>query len=819
MLHCNSLYVLGPSGSGKTTLAKNIINQLEHIAKEPCQRIIYVYNIYQEIFNQMNVDVFIQDGDDMLMKLHKSIAGKPCLGKCSNKKKSSNFPHRWVGGRGCFECGNFFRIFPHFFFFFSNASLIVVFDDLILSKNLSGIAAYFAIQARHLNLSLLFLSQKLFINCNYYRQISANSNYCTLMNNNRNKAEISTLSRQLSPGSNDLIKYYNDATENGQKGYSYLSINMSQEVVKTVQFLGEFFQKPHYVKVYNKMVRNKILKDESSEDKSVTDFSRMKLVDIYEAEEEDMLGVDDNLEHVDNVDVEEEKCDCNKEHQHQSPINLLPPPNIKTHSPSLSSTLSSASASTTSTTSTSTPTLSLWQNRNYAPPPIQQSTVQPTSKSITTVDSSLQPINNLSSTATIDKPNETFVTTTTSSPTTTTMSTMTEDNNQLEENVGKYLQQQQQQQLQLQQDFQQKMIQQQQQHQLQMEQQLQLQKQKQLELEQHQQQQLLQLQQNQHQQQQQLQVQQENQDDLKKEQMKLQIEDMDEGLPPSTTSTSVVPFSGSWAPDRELPFPETVNNAPHNLGAIPKQLSSNISLPLTAPISAVAITNNNNNIPKQISTTAPLPLETIIPKAIKGNVVNPIAVDYDKRNAVVPLQTSLVPQTNLVPYSSSQVVAQPTTTALQRQIVPLTTTEIIPFNNDELVMSTGYRPYQLSVPDNIVDDDTRMVDLGESMQVDNGDSYNKYVLNLPLKCDVCDTIFDNHMALRIHRTTGCTGPGAYPCLICGKSIGTKGALSSHMKAMHTMKKRVFGGKKIKLQQLRSTNRAQKPLSLKTVKYK
>ena len=637
------------------------------------------------------------------------------------------------------------------------------------------------------------------------------------MNNNRNKAEISTLSRQLSPGSNDLIKYYNDATENGQKGYSYLSINMSQEVVKTVQFLGEFFQKPHYVKVYNKMVRNKILKDESSEDKSVTDFSRMKLVDIYEAEEEDMLGVDDNLEHVDNVDVEEEKCDCNKEHQHQSPINLLPPPNIKTHSPSLSSTLSSASASTTSTTST--PTLSLWQNRNYAPPPIQQSTVQPTSKSITTVDSSLQPINNLSSTATIDKPNETFVTTTTSSPTTTTMSTMTEDNNQLEENVGKYLQQQQQQQLQLQQDFQQKMIQQQQQHQLQMEQQLQLQKQKQLELEQHQQQQLLQLQQNQHQQQQQLQVQQENQDDLKKEQMKLQIEDMDEGLPPSTTSTSVVPFSGSWAPDRELPFPETVNNAPHNLGAIPKQLSSNISLPLTAPISAVAITNNNNNIPKQISTTAPLPLETIIPKAIKGNVVNPIAVDYDKRNAVVPLQTSLVPQTNLVPYSSSQVVAQPTTTALQRQIVPLTTTEIIPFNNDELVMSTGYRPYQLSVPDNIVDDDTRMVDLGESMQVDNGDSYNKYVLNLPLKCDVCDTIFDNHMALRIHRTTGCTGPGAYPCLICGKSIGTKGALSSHMKAMHTMKKRVFGGKKIKLQQLRSTNRAQKPLSLKTVKYK
>ena len=637
------------------------------------------------------------------------------------------------------------------------------------------------------------------------------------MNNNRNKAEISTLSRQLSPGSNDLIKYYNDATENGQKGYSYLSINMSQEVVKTVQFLGEFFQKPHYVKVYNKMVRNKILKDESSEDKSVTDFSRMKLVDIYEAEEEDMLGVDDNLEHVDNVDVEEEKCDCNKEHQHQSPINLLPPPNIKTHSPSLSSTLSSASASTTSTTST--PTLSLWQNRNYAPPPIQQSTVQPTSKSITTVDSSLQPINNLSSTATIDKPNETFVTTTTSSPTTTTMSTMTEDNNQLEENVGKYLQQQQQQQLQLQQDFQQKMIQQQQQHQLQMEQQLQLQKQKQLELEQHQQQQLLQLQQNQHQQQQQLQVQQENQDDLKKEQMKLQIEDMDEGLPPSTTSTSVVPFSGSWAPDRELPFPETVNNAPHNLGAIPKQLSSNISLPLTAPISAVAITNNNNNIPKQISTTAPLPLETIIPKAIKGNVVNPIAVDYDKRNAVVPLQTSLVPQTNLVPYSSSQVVAQPTTTALQRQIVPLTTTEIIPFNNDELVMSNGYRPYQLSVPDNIVDDDTRMVDLGESMQVDNGDSYNKYVLNLPLKCDVCDTIFDNHMALRIHRTTGCTGPGAYPCLICGKSIGTKGALSSHMKAMHTMKKRVFGGKKIKLQQLRSTNRAQKPLSLKTVKYK
>ena len=55
--------------------------------------------------------------------------------------------------------------------------ILVIFDDLIGSKSLPEIANMFTVDARHLNISMVFLSQRMFANDEYFRQISQNCDY------------------------------------------------------------------------------------------------------------------------------------------------------------------------------------------------------------------------------------------------------------------------------------------------------------------------------------------------------------------------------------------------------------------------------------------------------------------------------------------------------------------------------------------------------------------------------------------------------------------------------------------------------------------
>ena len=50
--------------------------------------------------------------------------------------------------------------------------IIVIFDDLINSKSLTEIATLFTVDGRHLNRSMIFLTQRMFVNNEYFRQIS-----------------------------------------------------------------------------------------------------------------------------------------------------------------------------------------------------------------------------------------------------------------------------------------------------------------------------------------------------------------------------------------------------------------------------------------------------------------------------------------------------------------------------------------------------------------------------------------------------------------------------------------------------------------------
>jgi len=199
------LFISGPSRCGKTFYIADLLENISTFAKEPPETIIYLYKVWQSKFDEMRnlVDIFIQDNVDIMHEIRKISLGQ--------------------------------RIF-------------IIFDDMINSKSLPDIATLFTVDARHMNISMAFLTQRMFVNNEYFRQISQNSDYFCIFKNPRNCSEIRTLAQQLTPGSLDLIEIYKKATETP---FSYLFINLTQECNSDVKYLSHIFDENHSIKVYH----------------------------------------------------------------------------------------------------------------------------------------------------------------------------------------------------------------------------------------------------------------------------------------------------------------------------------------------------------------------------------------------------------------------------------------------------------------------------------------------------------------------------------------------------------------------------------------
>ena len=197
------IFISGPSRCGKTFFFVDLLQNLFDIAKTPPKIIIYIYKIWQWKFDEMKtVNIFLKDNDDVIDKLKQYARGMPIL---------------------------------------------VIFDDMINSKSINDIAPLFTVDARHMNMSLIFLSQRIFVNNEYFRQISQNSDYFVLFKNPRNSSEIRTLATQITPGNLSLVNIYMEATK---EPFSYLFINLTQEVKSETKYLSDLFKKDHVVKAY-----------------------------------------------------------------------------------------------------------------------------------------------------------------------------------------------------------------------------------------------------------------------------------------------------------------------------------------------------------------------------------------------------------------------------------------------------------------------------------------------------------------------------------------------------------------------------------------
>ena len=198
------LFIGGPSRCGKTFFVVNLVQNLTSICKSVPTNIIYVYKVWQPKYDEIKgfVRVYLKEQEGLIDKIRNL---------CSEE------------------------------------ATLVIFDDLINSKTLKEIADLFVVDGRHLNMSIIFLSQRLFVNDEYFRQISGNCDYFCVFRNPRKVNEIRELAKQLTPGGLELLDIYKMATH---EPYSYLFINLTQECPDILKYTSHLFNYDHYIKVY-----------------------------------------------------------------------------------------------------------------------------------------------------------------------------------------------------------------------------------------------------------------------------------------------------------------------------------------------------------------------------------------------------------------------------------------------------------------------------------------------------------------------------------------------------------------------------------------
>ena len=129
---------------------------------------------------------------------------------------------------------------------------LVVLDDLMQSCT-SIVSVLFTQVAHHMSTSVIYLSQNLFFQKKEYRDISLNSHYLIVMKNARDRSQILSLAKQISPGNtNFVLKAYEKATK---KPHSYLLVDSHPTQNDALQLRSNLFssyENPVSVFVLNK---------------------------------------------------------------------------------------------------------------------------------------------------------------------------------------------------------------------------------------------------------------------------------------------------------------------------------------------------------------------------------------------------------------------------------------------------------------------------------------------------------------------------------------------------------------------------------------
>lgn len=195
--------ISGSSQTGKTSFLKKLLSHREDLMTTPPKRVILFYKLNQDIYNEMVSSNLIHDLVDVSNEI-------PSLEAIHDMVR----PYKDDGGS------------------------MLIFDD-ILSDITRDFQQLFCNASHHLNCSIIFVTQNLFQNNPYFRTMSLNAHYFTIMRNARDKQQISILGKQFSPNNvRYVVESYTDATKNK---YSYLILDFHPNSNPTIGLRARIF--------------------------------------------------------------------------------------------------------------------------------------------------------------------------------------------------------------------------------------------------------------------------------------------------------------------------------------------------------------------------------------------------------------------------------------------------------------------------------------------------------------------------------------------------------------------------------------------------
>ena len=122
----------------------------------------------------------------------------------------------------------------------TTSSSLLVIDDLILSTN-KDVAEMFILGSHHHSISLFYLTQNLFPNCNLFRLMSSNAHYFVIFQNQRNFRQVMTLAHQVFVG-NDVKRITEAYKKAGEKARGFIVLSFSPLLPRELTVVTDWWE-------------------------------------------------------------------------------------------------------------------------------------------------------------------------------------------------------------------------------------------------------------------------------------------------------------------------------------------------------------------------------------------------------------------------------------------------------------------------------------------------------------------------------------------------------------------------------------------------
>ena len=188
---CN-IIVAGPTKAGKTCLVKGIVQHAAAMFEPPPKKIVWCYNEWQPLYNQLGVNVELVEGIPDFEQL---------------RKTANNEPQLWI------------------------------MDDLMQDVKQTSLTRLFTRGTHHGNVSCIHIVQNVFYQG--LRSSRINAQYIILLKNPPDKLQAMNLAWQVFPDKQQFfMESYNDACE---EPFGYILIDLSQDIPEQMRLRTKIF--------------------------------------------------------------------------------------------------------------------------------------------------------------------------------------------------------------------------------------------------------------------------------------------------------------------------------------------------------------------------------------------------------------------------------------------------------------------------------------------------------------------------------------------------------------------------------------------------